>query len=109
VLLVDNRKIYPLVPMARIIRKGRYYLLGVIAGLIPLAILFAASTPPPPFFLPALALHFDTIMLGIALLAIVALVTQSRGHWSRQIAWGLITAAILAICALFALTTAILF
>ncbi len=108
---MDNRKIYPLAPMARIIRKGLYYLLGVIIGLIPLAILFAASTLPPPFFLPALTLHFDTVMLGIAILAIVVLVTQPRGHWhwSRQVAWGLITAAIIAICALFALTTAIPF
>jgi len=109
VLLVDNHKIYPLAPIARIIRKGLYYLIGVIAGLIPLAILFAASTLPPPFFLPALTLHFDTVMLGIAILAIVVLVTQPRGHWSRQVAWGLITAAIIAICALFALTTAIPF
>ena len=94
---------------ATLIRRTAYYLLGVITGLIPLVILFMASAPPPPFFLPVLALHFDTIMFGIVLLAIVVLVLQPRGHWSREVAWGIITAAVLAVSALYALTTAIPF
>ncbi len=108
-LSVGSRKACHLTPMTPIIRKGLYYLLGVVGGLIPLVILFEASAPPPPFFLSALALHFDTIMFGIAFLAVMLLLSRPRGHWSHPAAWGIISAAVFSVGTIFALTTAIPF
>jgi len=93
--------------LARFTRRLLSYIVGVAIGFIPLAVLYVASAPPSPFFLATLALHFDTIMCGIAFLAMVTLMLRPKGHWSRWVGWGVISAAIIAMSGIYALTTAI--
>ncbi len=86
-------------------RRRLAYLGGLGIGCVPLGVLLidAPLALPPSPLSEFLFLHIDTIVWGAAILTFAASRARPKGDWSRLSTRGLATAALITMCAVFAL------